>query len=198
MQASKQQLVLSGIFVLGIIALGVDRLVLSDGISGPALALALPPSLETPSPTVPDQKRAAPTLSQRLRAVALYQNLDLEHISNAFSFEECDASLRPSKGAESVVSINERLFRDSHRLVGVMVDRSAAQDRDAGRSHTAFIEMLKPGQANAQITRLSKGEVISGFTVTRLGLPGTDSTSSAFVELSGNGVTFRLFAADGP
>ena len=196
MQASKQQLVLSGIVVLGIIALGVDRLVLSDGISGPAQASALPTSLSVFSPTEPDQLRATTTLSQRLRAIALYQNLDLDHASNAFSLEERDAALRPTQHSQSM-STNERAFRDSHRLVGVMVDHRAAHDRDNARSHAAFIEILKPGQSSPQIARVTQGEVIDGYTVIQLGLPGTDNASSPFVVLSRNGVTFRLFAADG-
>ena len=196
MQASKQQLVLSGVFVLGIIALGVDRLVLSDGISGPAQASALPASLGASIPQEANQQQVTTTLSQRLRAIALYQNLDLDHVPSAFSLEERDVALRPLQISESM-STNERAFRESHRLIGVMVDRSAVLDQDVARSHTAFIEILKPGQKRNQITRISQGEVIDGFTVVQLGLPGTDNASSPFVVLSRNNVIIRLFAADG-
>lgn len=96
MQATKEQIVLAGIFGVGIVALGVDRLVLSDGVSGPAHASAITTTLATPALVAPATAKVSPSLSQRLRALALYENLDVSPRSDAFSLDDRHAALRPS------------------------------------------------------------------------------------------------------
>jgi hypothetical protein len=195
MKASKEQLVLSGIFVMGVIALGIDRFVLSDGVSGPAQAAALPTMMPVASVSL-EQDRASSAMGQRLRALATYEDLDLGNTPNAFSLDDRDAALRPPQTTESM-STSEQAFRASHRLMGVMSDRSSSDPNDATPTRVAFIEVLGPGESKPQITRLSEGDVVEGFTVVQLGLPGTDNAPSPFITLARNGVTFRLFTSDG-
>jgi len=196
MQASKEQIVLSAVFALGVIALGLDRMILSDSISSPAQAKASTPTT-TAKTKAPTKRQSPNALSQRLRTVAANENLDLALTTNAFSLDNKDPALQPAQTTERAPT-GEQDFRQAHRLVGVMADRGEKSLQDAAESRVAFIELLSPDNAKPHIVRLKQGDTIGGFTIAQLGLPGTDNQASPFVVLAHDGVTFRLSATNSP
>ncbi len=196
MQASKEQIVLSAVFALGVIALGLDRMILSDSISGPAQAKAITPTT-TAITKAPTQRQSPNALSQRLRTVAANENLDLTRTTNAFSLDNKDPALQPAQTIKRVPT-GEQDFRQAHRLIGVMADRGEKSLQDAAESRVAFIEVLSPNNTKPHIVRLKQGDTLGGFTIVQLGLPGTDNEVSPFVVLARSGVTFRLSTTNGP
>ncbi|MCH8270879.1 MAG: hypothetical protein IH985_06675 [Planctomycetes bacterium] len=194
---SRERLILSAILGTGIVALAVDRFVLSGDITGPTVAVAFQATYavsSSPATTVEEQGKQA-SLGARLHQLKQSENLDLSELPDIFSAEHRQGDIQ-REAAPDTILVAERKFLREHRLVGVIASRTGG-DLDDFAGEAAFIEVTTASQPKPFVRRVTVGDRLDGFSVVEMGLRGSEGLQSPYVLLAQNGRTIRLSASNG-
>ena len=194
---SRERLILTAILGTGIVALAVDRFVLSGDMTGPADAAASQATYavsSSPATTVEEQGNQT-SLGARLHQLKQSENLDLSELPDIFSAKHRQGSIQRD-AAPNTILVSERKFLREHRLVGVIASRTGS-DLDDIAGEAAFIEVKAASQSRPFVRRVTVGDRLDGFLVVEMGLRGSEGLQSPYVLLAQNGRTIRLSASNG-
>jgi hypothetical protein len=170
MNLTKRQKMLLGVFLVGLVALVVDRVLLrpqggaavASAASGESVAELAVPAPNVPAlPAQPQGQRAARCL-ERLWSE---KNTDFEHVRNPFSLP-ASWPTRPGKAVNSTPDAGA-LFAARHQLTAVVIDTPESYVLIDGR-------LLRPGQT------------VDGFELVSVG------DRSAVFERAGTRVTLEI------
>lgn len=134
MKLSRQRAASLGVLALGIAALAADRLGFFPGgsitapLASEAASLLIVPSEPTAALAAPKPRAEAPPApSERLAALAISQNFDLENVRDAFSSRvPASNAATPGPGEEAATpgAISAAEFKRTHKFTSVITPRN--------------------------------------------------------------------------
>ena len=194
---SRERLILSAILGTGIVALAVDRFVLSGDLTGPADAVAsqVTNAVSSSQATIVEQQGEQMSLGARLHQLKQSENLDLSKLPDIFSAKHRQRGIQRQAAADTIL-VAERKFLREHRLVGVIASRTGG-DLDDFEGEAAFIEVKAANESKPFVRRVTVGDRLDGFSVVAMGLRGSEGLQSPYVLFAQNGRTIRLSASNG-